>query len=104
MPEGLRLQADRSPLTGAHVLSMPSTATVIIESFKDTAHIYRLAEYVNSGVITQGGLIVVDASAGAVTLDLPHTAAIDGRQFIIKKVDSTANTVTIRPSQTVGQR
>lgn len=40
-------------------------------------------------------VILADASAGNVTITLPATAAINGRQYIIKKTDASANTVSI---------
>lgn len=39
--------------------------------------------------------ILVDASGGAVTITLPTAVGIKGREYIIKKIDSSANAVTI---------
>lgn len=41
--------------------------------------------------------IIVDATAGNVTITLPATTSITGRRYEIKKVDATANVVTIQP-------
>lgn len=40
-------------------------------------------------------LIRINASGGAVTVNLPAAASNGGKQLIIKKIDSTVNTVTI---------
>ena len=42
--------------------------------------------------------IRVDASAGAVTVSLPEAAALRGKVLVVKKVDSSANAVTIDPA------
>lgn len=39
--------------------------------------------------------VLVDASAGAVTITLPSAAGIAGRMYRIKKIDSSANAVTV---------
>jgi hypothetical protein len=45
---------------------------------------------------TNGGLILVDASHGPVTLTLPNPAnSVPTEEFIFKKTDSTSNPVTI---------
>lgn len=38
---------------------------------------------------------LADASGGAITLTLPTTGTLNGAIFLIKKIDSTANTVTV---------
>jgi arginine/lysine/ornithine decarboxylase len=42
--------------------------------------------------------ILVDASGGNITIALPNASTYDGRIYNIKKIDNTANTVTINPS------
>ncbi len=42
--------------------------------------------------------VLVDASGGAVTITLPAAASHSGRIYNIKKIDSTANIVTIDPN------
>lgn len=60
---------------------------------------------VNSDVILDAasGLILVDATAGPVTVTLQRSDGLGGRRYCIKKVDSSPNTVTISPvsSQTI---
>lgn len=41
-------------------------------------------------------LILVDATTGSIIIDLPAAATSTGHIFIVKKIDNTANTVTIR--------
>lgn len=40
-------------------------------------------------------VILCDATAGAITIDLPAAATASGKVLVIKKIDATANTVTI---------
>ena len=44
--------------------------------------------------------IAVDASAGAVTINLPAAAGLEGRMLHVKKIDGTANNVIIDGSGT----
>ena len=49
-----------------------------------------------SGDATQAdGVLLVDCHAGNVTISLPDAATMSGHMFIVKKVDSTAYTVTV---------
>ena len=41
--------------------------------------------------------IIINATDGAVTLNLPANSGLAGKQYIIKKSDSSTNTVTITP-------
>jgi len=45
-------------------------------------------------------VVLVSASGGAVTITLPSAVGIAGRQYVIKKDDVTANTVTVDPAGT----
>ena len=40
-------------------------------------------------------LILADATGGAFTLTLPPAATVDGQEFTVKKVDASANAVTL---------
>lgn len=40
-------------------------------------------------------IILANAAAGPITVTLPKAGAFKGRQFIIKKVDASANAVTV---------
>lgn len=42
--------------------------------------------------------ILCDASGGAFTVSLPAAAAVSGKVYVIKKIDSSANAVTIDPN------
>lgn len=46
-------------------------------------------------VITSDEVIICDATTGAFTLTLPAVAGTQGKRYYIKKIDSTANIVTI---------
>lgn len=47
------------------------------------------------------GFFLVDASGGAVAVTLPSAAANAGRCFSVKKIDATANTVTVAGAETI---
>ena len=49
-------------------------------------------------VVDTDKVLLADASSGAVTLQLPSAAGIGGMVFHVKKVDSSANAVTILPA------
>lgn len=46
-------------------------------------------------VVSTDGTILVDATAAPVTITLPTPVGIDGRRYTVKKIDATANLVTI---------
>lgn len=46
-------------------------------------------------------MIVVDASGGNVTITLPSASGVYRREYVIKKVDSSANTVTVASASLV---
>lgn len=48
-------------------------------------------------------VILASASSGLLTLTLPSAIGLNGKQFVIKKVDSTPNAVVLSPvfSQTI---
>ena len=52
----------------------------------------------NYTVLATDHMIFVNASAGNITITLPTASGIIGRQYIIKRVDGTVNSVTIDPN------
>lgn len=46
-------------------------------------------------IASTDGLVLVDATAGAVTMTLPLAASVPGRVFAVKKVDASGNAVTV---------
>jgi len=52
----------------------------------------------NYTVLATDHMIFVNASGGNVTITLPTASGIIGRQYIIKRVDSSVNSVTIDPN------
>ena len=46
-------------------------------------------------------MVLVDASAGAVTVALPDAASFKGQEYHIKKIDSSGNAVTIAAADTI---
>lgn len=49
----------------------------------------------NTTLGVSNAIVLVDASGGAVTITLPTAASANGRHYTIKKIDSSANAVTI---------
>ena len=49
----------------------------------------------NTTLDSSYGMVLVDASGGAVTITLPAVASNSGRRYSIKKIDSSANAVTV---------
>ena len=49
----------------------------------------------NTSLTTSDCLVLVDATAGNVTIDLAPVAGKEGSEVIVKKVDSSVNTVTV---------
>jgi hypothetical protein len=60
-------------------------------------------KYASYTIVQADGTILGSASAGAITLTLPDATKVNGRTYVIKKFDTTANTVTINTvsSQTI---
>lgn len=52
----------------------------------------------NYTLTNNDGVILADATGGSFTLSLPAVSGRSGRTFRIKKIDGTANTVTIDPN------
>ena len=49
----------------------------------------------NYTLTTTDYFVLVNATSGAVTITLPTAAGISGREFVIKKIDSSSNVVTV---------
>jgi len=50
--------------------------------------------------VAEAGLVLVDASAGAVTLNLPEAGSNGGLRYTVLRMDSSANVVTVSPDGT----
>jgi len=60
-------------------------------SFATIVHTFS----VNTALGANHHIVLVDASVDAITIELPDAATCTGRQYIIKKIDSSSNAVTI---------
>lgn len=77
--------------------------TNVTDDTVDRYHISKTAGIHEAVTLTSGThtvdnsmmLILCDCSSGNITLNLPTSARRDSREFIIKKIDGTANTVTV---------
>lgn len=66
----------------------------------DDLHLYSSLFIQTSSVsgdttITNQNIILADASDGAVTLTLPDASSLEGRKIIVKKIDVSANAVSL---------
>lgn len=52
----------------------------------------------NYTAISSDYLILANATSGAIVITLPTAVGISGKQYVIKKVDATSNSVTIDPN------
>lgn len=53
---------------------------------------------IDTGLTASDYLVLVDATAAAVTVDLPPAASKEGYQIVVKKIDASANVVTVDAS------
>ena len=74
---------------------MPNVAIATVETIASTALVVRRVLFLEAGTVAVGVYIKCDATAGAFALTIPLAANIDGRVLIIKKIDSTANAITV---------
>lgn len=74
---------------------MPNIATATVDTIASTALSVRRVLFLEAGTVAIGVYIKCDATAGAFALTLPIAANIDGRVLFIKKIDSTANAITV---------
>lgn len=51
--------------------------------------------YTSGSIAKTPGVYLVDATEGAVTFQLPSAVSLRGKGYIVKKVDSGANAVTV---------
>lgn len=93
----------------ARYIQMPSV-TGASEDFDNSAYPLNTkydefaTNYKQSFVVTASdtiyvvpSVVLVDASAGNITLTIPSPTMAEGRTMTIQRVDSTANTITITP-------
>lgn len=52
----------------------------------------------NTTLTDLDSIVLVDATSGAKTITLPDAATVTGKQLNIKKIDASANAVTITPA------
>ncbi|MCA9130694.1 MAG: hypothetical protein KDB22_26585 [Planctomycetales bacterium] len=81
--------------TGKLKIGDGSTAWTSLPYFHtDTVRVYQSKSAAYTLLITDKG-VFVDATSAAVTITLPTAASSSGLDFLIKKIDSSANAVTI---------
>ena len=74
---------------------MPQTTVTAVEDLAETSEIRGVKSITATATVGSGGVFLVDATGGAVTLTLPLAAAIIGRVISVKKIDASGNAVTV---------
>lgn len=93
-PDG-QVNAKSLKIQGAELVSSDQkyTAPLIL----DSSATYKLVSKTASYTAANESIILVDASSGAVAINMPASSGLSGREYIIKKTDSYSSTVTITP-------
>ena len=74
---------------------MPSLATTIVSDVAETALLVTRETVTGTKTITARTYFRCDATGGAFAITLPLAQNLDGRIIIIKKMDATANAITV---------
>lgn len=95
----LRVMPRETPVLGRHLAALPG---FLRDLMNGTAWRWQATNLTATALTLDKAhhVILSDATAGAVTLTLPDAASVEGKVFVIKKVDATANTVTIAAAGT----
>lgn len=95
---------------GIGYISFPSTADkdlkIALEDFvarvgDNFNYLYKpqVSTIISNTTLTDlDSIVLVDATSGAKTITLPDAATATGKQLNIKKIDASANAVTITPA------
>lgn len=82
------------PISWTSYLSVSSTGAATISAY---AHAIRTVT-TNYTIVSADEYVFADATSGALTVSLPAVAGYTGRVFEVKKIDSSANLVTVDPN------
>lgn len=74
---------------------MPQVVDYVVTESATDAEIWTPVVLSSDTQITDGAMILVDASGGNRIIELPPAGGITGRILFVKKVDSSVNTVTV---------
>lgn len=85
-----------SELIGILNTRLPLLAAAVV-ALVDVFNSFATPRNVNAAylAVPADGLIRADATAGAFIVTLPPAAQVPGKRYIVKKVDATANAVTV---------
>ncbi len=89
----LKLSSTTSPYSSFDIKNYPTGEFII-----NNGLVVRTTTVSSNTTLGSGHYIVfVDASGGSRTITLPSASSLRGRQYIIKKIDSSSNAVIISP-------
>jgi hypothetical protein len=79
-------------ITNAKIANSTITTAKLATGYKDVAVVTKTSTYT---ALATDEMILVDATLGAVTINLPTAVGVTGRKLQVKKTDSSANAVTV---------
>ena len=99
---GLRASGTAYPITTSGAVSFTGNVTQATTTITGSLRTTYTALSANTTLGTHHK-VAVNATAGNIAITLPTAVSVNGREFVIAKVDATANTVTIATtsSQTI---
>ena len=90
---------NKRPLNASNVGELVERLTIelgnVERAIRDTNLTPTRTVTASTTLTTADALALVDATAGAVTVTLPNVVTFIGRTFTVKKVDASANVVTV---------
>jgi len=80
----------------AEIIAMQiKTGGTILPTVTESGLLVIFDEELNSNPLTTSAIVFVDATSGAITINLPAASTMDEQRLNIKKIDSSVNAVTI---------
>ncbi len=76
-------------------ITIYGNSTINGNSIINGSNTYKVVSKTATYTAANESVILVDASSGAVTINLPAASGLSGREYTIKKTDSSTNTITI---------
>lgn len=66
--------------------------------FEHTTLVTKTSDYT---ITDADGIVIVDATTGNVMITLPTAVGLEGRQYTVKRIDASINTVTVQGAETI---
>jgi hypothetical protein len=98
---GLRAAGTAYPITTSGATTFSGTNTIGAATFNSTMRTLLTIQTTATLTLGTHHKVLADATAQAITLTLPTALGVNGREYIVEKIDAGANTVTV--NTTAGQ-